>query len=126
MSHNILIVDDDTEVREHLISFLSDDRYNFDVTIAKNGYEAGIKVMQIKPDVLILDLMMPNVNGFEVCERIKNDPLTQNIKIIVLTAYDDPATVNKAYSKGADKMLFKPVAMEEILKEINLLLHKSY
>ena len=120
----ILIVDDDFEVRESLFLFLSGDQYNFELAVAKDGYEAGIKVMQFKPDVIILDLMMPNIDGFEVCERIKSDPLTQNIKILVLTAYDDPDNIDKANKKGADKILVKPAGTEELIGEIKLLLHK--
>jgi len=120
----ILIVDDDAEVRESLLLFLTSDKYNFEVDVAKDGYEAGLKVMQFKPDVIILDLMMPNIDGFKVCERTKSDPLTQDIKILVLTAYDDPDNIDKAYKKGADKILIKPAGKEELLEEIKLLLRK--
>lgn len=122
----ILIVDDDVEVRESLLVSLTSDKYNFEVDVAKDGYEAGLKVMQFKPDVIILDLMMPNIDGFKVCERIKSDPLTQNIKILVLTAYDDPDTIDKAYKKGADKILIKPAGTEELVEEIKLLLQKNH
>ena len=92
--------------------------------VAKDGYEAGMKVLQFEPDVIILDLMMPHIDGFGVCKRIKSDPSTQNIKVLVLTAYDDPANQKKAYACGADKMLSKPVGTEELLKEINILLQQ--
>ena len=122
----VLIASDDVEVQEQLFSFLSDSHYNFDVTVAGDGYEAGIKLVRFKPDILILDLMMPYIDGFDVCEEIKIDPVTQNIKILILSVSDNPAAVKKAYEKGADKVLFKPAAANELLKEINVLLRKNY
>ena len=118
----ILIVDDDEEVRDGIAYFRRMSGSIFDVATAEDGYEAGIMVSQFKPDLIILDLVMPNMDGFKVCESIKRNPLTKNIILLVLTGFANRKNVKKAYDIGADKVLSKPVEMDELLDEINSLI----
>jgi len=118
----ILIVDDDIQVREGIANYLRMNGQNYEVVTAEDGFEAGIIVNQFNPDLIILDLLMPKINGFKVCEKIKKNLLTKDIKILVLTGYANKKNVKKAYESGADKVLPKPLDMEKLLEEINLVI----
>ena len=96
-------------------------KQNYDVNVAVDGFEAGLAINKIMPDLLILDLMMPNVDGFKVCELIKQDPSYKDIKILILTGYADEKNIKKANECGADKILSKPAEVDEILEAINSL-----
>ncbi len=114
----VLIVDDDMLVRETLAKLLRTGTSYLDVATAKDGFDAGIQVSQFDPDILLLDLIMPNIDGFSVCESIKKNPMTQDIKIIVLTGFGSDENVRRAYECGADKVLNKPIKNEKLLKEV--------
>jgi len=119
----ILIVDDDSDVREYLKTVLSG--ILIDIDVAADGFEAGKKLIQFKPDLIILDLFMPNMNGFEVCRKIKADPLTKNIKIIILSGHLTDANRAKVLSLGADAILGKPSSKKTILDCVEDLLRKD-
>lgn len=119
---NILIVDDDEEVRDGIANYLRMNSFNFQVATAEDGYEAGLMVSQFKPDLIVLDLVMPKMDGFKVCEKIKRNPLTKNIKLLVLTGYANKKNIKRAYDCGADKVLSKPVEMEQLYEEIKSLM----
>ncbi|HKJ38440.1 MAG TPA: response regulator, partial [Anaerolineales bacterium] len=87
MKNTVLIVDDEFSGRQTLESVLEGDGYN--LVMAESGMEALEKVKTVQPDVILLDVMMPGMTGFEVCQRIRNDPEVAEIPIIVLTALDD-------------------------------------
>ena len=118
----ILVVDDDEQVREGMAKFLRLNSSNFDVYTAEDGFDAGTMIMQSVPDLIILDLMMPRMDGFSVCEKIRSNPLTKSLKLLVLTGYADEKNIKKAYECGADKVLEKPIEKEELLNEINSLI----
>ena len=118
----ILIVDDDEEIRESIAYYLRINRSNFEIAVAEDGYDAGLLVNQFKPDLIILDLIMPKMDGFKVCEKIKKNPLTKEIKLVVLTGYANKKNIKRAYECGADKVLSKPLEMEELLEEITAIL----
>ena len=117
----ILIVEDDEQVRKSMAEYFRLKENNFDVTEAKNGFEAGILISQVKPDLIILDLMIPHMNGFDVCKTVKSNNLTKNTLILVLTGYGSEENIKKAYDCGADVVLTKPVENEELLKNIEAL-----
>lgn len=117
----VLIVDDDPEFRKSIVDMLNSEYLDFDVAVAKDGFDAGMMVWQFMPDILLLDLIMPNIDGFEVCKKLKGEVLTKNVKILVITAYDDPDMIKKAYKCGADKVLIKPIVLKNLLKDINAL-----
>src|SRR3990170_4813365 len=88
----ILVVDDDKIIVETIVQALEEDEYGYEMISASDGFEAGLQVNHFKPDLLILDIMMPDINGYEVCQKLKSSPDTSDIKIIVLSAYlDDEA-----------------------------------
>ncbi|MCP4727221.1 MAG: response regulator [bacterium] len=121
----ILVVDDDDQVRNSMVKNLWRFNNDFEVVSADNGYEAGIMVSQFSPDVIILDILMPILNGFKICESIKNNPDTQDTIIIVVTGYGTNENVKKAYKCKADKVLFKPVKSKDLVAEIRFLI-KQY
>ncbi|KPA17028.1 response regulator receiver domain-containing protein [Candidatus Magnetomorum sp. HK-1] len=119
----VLIVDDDPNVLDVFKDCLSSHNYKADV--AQNGFEAGVKLMEFKPDLLILDLVMPELDGFEVCRIIKSDPTTKHIKIIVLTGYDTKENEAQVKEFGADLFLTKPVEEDILLGHIKNILKKG-
>ena len=117
---SILIVDDDKDVQELLTKILSD--HNYKTEVASSGFEAGAKLVKFKPGLIILDLIMPEMSGFDVCRRIKEDPDMSHIKIIALTGYDTEQNRKKIMEAGADGYLAKPVEIDVLLRHIEDLL----
>ena len=85
----ILVVDDDLIIVESIVQALEEDEYNYEVISASDGFEAGLQVNHFNPDILILDIMMPDIKGYEVCKKIKSNKDSQHTKIIVMYAYLD-------------------------------------
>ncbi|MBN8579856.1 MAG: response regulator [Anaerolineae bacterium] len=112
MRSTILIVDDEYSGRQTLESILEADGYQ--IEMAENGMQALEMVKIIQPDVILLDVMMPGMTGFEVCQRIRNDPLVAEIPIIVLTALDDRESLLNALKAGADDFITKPFDRHEL------------
>lgn len=121
-SKKVLIVDDEPSIREMISRYLISDGQPYEVETAKDGYEAGHKVASFKPDLLILDIRMPGMDGFEVCRKLKASPSTQGIKIIAITAY--PTNVEKIIACGADICLTKPIDLEVLRKEVTKLINR--
>jgi putative two-component system response regulator len=112
MSSMVLIVDDEYAGRETLQSVLEGEGYQLEM--AENGLQAIEKAKRLLPDVILLDIMMPGMTGFEVCERIRNDPEIAEIPIIVLTALDDRDALLTALKAGADDFISKPFDRYEL------------
>jgi putative two-component system response regulator len=102
----VLIVDDEYIGRETLQSVLEGEGY--ELAMAENGFQAIEKAKQLLPDVILLDVMMPGMTGFEVCQRIRSDPQIAEIPIIILTALDDRESLLNALKAGADDFISKP------------------
>jgi excisionase family DNA binding protein len=119
---NILIADDDVNIVETLSKYLKKEHPNFNITSAKDGFEAGNAIARIKPEVVIMDIFMPGINGFKVCRAIKQDPATKDVKVIVVTGYASEENVKKAKESGAEAVFSKPFDYKEIETEINTLL----
>lgn len=103
----ILIVDDDFAILKLLSKLLMQKGYV--TATARDGYEAGRKVGEFKPDLIILDLYMPGMDGFEVCQRIKSNPKTAHIKIAIHTGNHTPKIQDRITKAGADEYLIKPI-----------------
>jgi DNA-binding response OmpR family regulator len=116
----ILIVDDDLNIQKLLTKMLS--LYQYPAEAASDGFEAGLKVMEFKPDLIILDLFMPRMSGFEMCKRIKKNSATSHIKILIITGYDTQENKNRIMEAGADDYLAKPLKKEIFLKKVEKLL----
>lgn len=114
----ILVVDDDPIVVESIVQALEEDEHDYEVISASDGFEAGLQVNHFKPDLLILDIMMPDIKGFDVCKRIKTTRETQNTKIIVLSAYLDDEKFNKMKEYGADSCFSKPLTLVQLKHEV--------
>lgn len=112
MSSMVLIVDDEYAGRETLQSVLEGEGYQLEM--AENGMQAIEKAKKLLPDVILLDVMMPGMTGFEVCQRIRSDPEIAEIPIIVLTALDDRESLLTALKAGADDFISKPFDRYEL------------
>ncbi len=116
----ILIADDNENIREALTYLLEDEGYS--LTIAKDGAETLAKVREVHPDILFLDIMMPEINGYDVCRSIKNDPELKNIYVIMLTAKGQAAEQERGRAAGANEYIVKPFSPMEILAKIKNIL----
>lgn len=112
----ILIVDDEPKVQKYLNKMLSSNGYR--IELASDGFEAGIKTIQFKPDLMILDLFMPGMDGFEVCKQIKKNSNTSHIKVLAYTGHDTKENRNKIMQAGADGYLGKPVGKSTLLQSL--------
>lgn len=116
----ILIVDDEAANRELLEAYLSQEGYG--TILAPGGEEALARVGEAAPDLILLDLMMPKVSGYEVCSALKADPATADIPLLIITARGELAEKEKALGAGADDFLSKPVDRQELLARVRSLL----
>lgn len=117
----ILIADDNENIREALTYLLEDEGYK--LSLAKDGAETLEKVRDIHPHILFLDIMMPVMNGYEVCKVIKNDPELKDIYVIMLTAKGQVAEQERGRSAGADEYIVKPFSPMEVLARIKKIFH---
>lgn len=116
----ILIADDNENIRDALTYLLEDEGY--ELGLAKDGSDTLKKVREFHPDILFLDIMMPEMNGYEVCRIIKNDPELKNIYVIMLTAKGQVAEQERGKEVGADEYIVKPFSPMEILSKIKNIL----
>ncbi|MBI1879514.1 MAG: response regulator [Chloroflexi bacterium] len=116
----ILVVDDEAPIRKLLRQELGEAGYQ--VSEASNGQEALRQIRQEKPDLIILDVLMPKMNGFHVAAVLKNDPQTMDVPIIILTIVEDK---EKGYRLGVDRYLTKPIDTKALFDEIEALLARS-
>src|SRR5512146_1988161 len=98
MSSTVLIVDDEESGRQTIESVLEGEGYT--IELAENGFQAIEKARKLLPDVILLDVMMPGMTGFEVCQRIRSDPQMAEIPIIILTALDDRESMLSGLKAG--------------------------
>jgi excisionase family DNA binding protein len=116
----VLIVDDDPAILRLLGAYFGK-MENYEVATATDGFEAGIQIAGSCPQLVILDLMMPNIDGFKVCQGIKSNLQTQQTIVVVLTGYATPENVRRAMECGADCCLEKPVALEALEQHLEVL-----
>ncbi len=110
----ILIVDDEASLTRYLTALLKDIVGTHTAT-ANNGFSAGQLVHTFRPDVVLLDLMMDGLDGFQVCQQIKSDPTTRAIRIIAMTGYPSPENIERILAAGAEICLPKPLDEEKLL-----------
>jgi len=111
----VLIVDDEMR-REKIANFLRMNSADLDVATAEDGYDMGILVCNFRPDIVLLNITASRLDGFAVCEKLKKSPMTRNIKIIVLGDFGGEEEVERAFSRGADRVLATRVEMEELFQ----------
>jgi signal transduction histidine kinase len=112
----ILIVDDEPTARETMVALLESESYQLE--LAKDGFEALQMLENLQPDLILLDVMMPGMDGFEVCRRIRSTPQLAEVPIIILTALDDRASLMQGIESGADDFLHKPVDRQELIARV--------
>jgi excisionase family DNA binding protein len=117
-ARKILVVDDDPVIVETITAALEEDPHKYEVLSAADGFEAGIQVSRFNPDLVILDLRMPNINGYEVCRALKKSSYTNHVKIIILSAFLDDESTLKLLKSGADLCLSKPFPLDMLKEEI--------
>ena len=119
----ILIVDDEPAIRFLISATLEDEGY--ELFEAADGLEASELIQENRPDLVILDVMMPGLTGYELCSRIKQDPVTQKIKVIMLTAKAQEQDKLQSRQAGADYYLRKPFSPMELTQVVADLLQKT-
>jgi len=121
-SKHVLVVEDDEALRTLIEYNLG--KEDFAVTTARDGEEALLKVEEAKPDLVILDWMLPNVSGIEVCRRLRAKQATQSLPIIMLTARAEETDRVRGLETGADDYVIKPFSMEELVARIRAVLRR--
>jgi DNA-binding response OmpR family regulator len=120
--YRILSVDDDTDILKFIEMVLSD---KYEVVTSSLGKEALIKCKECEPDLVILDVMMPDMSGFEICHEIRKMTATKNLPIIMLSGLDNPQDHKSGYKEGASYYMTKPVTPERLLRNVELQLESS-
>ena len=117
---SVLVVDDNRQNLELLVAYLED--LDCEIVTAENGIKAMEMVKQSPPDLILLDVMMPQISGFEVCRRLKGDPNTTGIPIIMVTALSEFGDIERAIDSGTDDFLSKPVNKWELITRVKTML----
>ena len=109
----VLIVDDDVELVE-LLKDVFDRDGRFDVRTANNGFDAGMQVKEFKPDLMVLDVMLPDINGKEVCQRVRSDKNMDAVKIICISGMVEQDKISELLAAGADDFMNKPFTVDSL------------
>ena len=110
----VLIVDDDEELVDLLRDVFDRDR-RFDIRTANNGFDAGMQVKEFKPDLVVLDVMLPDINGKEVCLRVRSDDNLDTVKIICISGMVEQDKISELIEAGANDFMHKPFTVERLL-----------
>jgi len=116
----ILIADDNPQGVELLEAYLGD--LDCEIRTAYDGEETLKVVNEWQPDLILLDIMMPRISGFEVCKRLRKDPKTQDVAVLMITALDQPSDIERGVEAGTDDFLTKPINKLELLLRVRSLL----
>jgi len=122
MATRVLVVDDEPNIVTSLEFLLQD--AGFEVRTASNGQEALEQTAQFAPDLILLDIMMPVLNGYEVCQRLKSDPKTRGVRVLMLSAKGRDVEIAKGRELGADAYMTKPFATRDLLVQVQDLLSR--
>lgn len=120
MKKRVLIADDEPNIVISLEFLMSQSGY--EIRVAPNGEDALRAVSEFRPDLMLLDVMLPLRNGFEVCQTVRENPALSNVKIVMLTAKGRETEITKGLAVGADAYITKPFATRELLDTVKRLL----
>jgi DNA-binding response OmpR family regulator len=120
VAKRVLVADDEANIVTALDFLLQ--KSGYEVRTAANGAEALEEIEQFAPDLVLLDVMMPAINGYEVCQKIRESPVWRNMKVIMLTAKGRDLDVAKGLALGADAYITKPFATRQLLDQVKQLL----
>ena len=116
-----LLVDDDTELVELMSKVLVEDG-RFEVRVANNGFDAGMMVKDYRPDIIVLDVMLPDINGKEVCQRVRADPALEGVHILCISGLVEEEKIQELRLAGADDFMHKPMDFDHMLERMCQLL----
>src|SRR2546421_1822672 len=117
----VLLVDDDADLVDLMTKVLEEDG-RFEVRVAGNGFDAGMMVKEYRPDIIILDVMLPDINGKEVCHRVRADTSLEDVRILCISGMIEEDKVHELRLSGADDFLHKPFVIEELIDRMCTLL----
>ncbi|HEY71814.1 MAG: two-component system response regulator [Chloroflexi bacterium] len=119
----ILVAEDERDIRE-LIGFTL--RFaGFEVVLVSNGAEAVEKVLEEHPDLIMLDVRMPKMTGYQACRHLKDDPATNKIPVVILSAKGQETEIEQGLASGADEYIVKPFAPDELTNQVKEILHRA-
>ncbi len=120
MSKRVIVVDDDKEIREIITFVLT--RHGFEVTTASNGQQLHTHMLQFIPDLIILDVMMPGEDGYQICNTLRSNPQTRHIPVIIMTAHAEDIYERISVDLGAAEHVTKPFHPFDLLEKVKVLL----
>ncbi len=121
--YRIMVVDDDPDAIDLIENILSKEEY--EVLKVSNATEVGLKAIQLSPDLILLDFLMPEINGFEVCRALRNNDMTRFIPIMAVTCLTKDADIERIFACGADEYLAKPFKVDQLLEKVKDLVTKG-
>lgn len=120
----ILVVDDDEQITSYMGELLSEIANEFGISLqvdaAGGGFEAGGKVFRFRPHIILLDLLMPGMDGFEVCRSLKDDPSTRTIRVIAMTGFGTDENIERIMHAGAEACLAKPIDRDVLIEALGI------
>ena len=119
----VMVVDDDPDALAMMESILTDE--GFDLIKVSNATEVGLKAAQLSPDVILLDFLMPEINGFEVCKALRANELTRSTPLMAVTCLTKESDIERIFACGADEYLPKPFRVEQLLEKVRELIGKG-
>src|SRR6478672_2348662 len=117
----VLLVDDDAELVELILKFIDEDG-RFETRVAQNGFDAGMMVKEYHPDLIVLDVMLPDINGKEVCQRVRGDKSMDDVRIICISGMVEEDKIEDLKAAGANDFLHKPFEVEALIDRMCRLL----
>ncbi|HEV7282839.1 MAG TPA: response regulator [Pirellulaceae bacterium] len=124
-SRKVLIVDDDVDLVEMLVDVFKRDGA-FEIKTANNGFEAGMLVKEFRPDLVVLDVMLPDINGKEVCHLVRTDKTMDHVKIICISGMIENQKIAELREAGADDFMQKPFSVDQLMQRSYQLLQMDY
>lgn len=119
----ILIAEDEKDIRE-LVAFTL--RFaGFDVVTATNGVEAVEVATETQPDLILMDVRMPKMTGYQACEKLKEQEATRNIPVVFLSAKGQESEIEQGLQSGAERYILKPFALDELTRQVNAILEQT-
>lgn len=123
MKKRVMIVDDEPEVLAMIENILVDE--GFELIKVSNATEVGLRAAQLSPDLILLDFLMPEINGFEVSKALRNNELTRSIPIMAVTALTKEQDIERIFECGADEYLAKPFRVDQLLEKVRELIGRG-
>lgn len=110
----VLLVDDDAELVEIILKYLDEDG-RFETRVAQNGFDAGMMVKEYHPDLIVLDVMLPDINGREVCQRVRADSTLEDVRILCMSGMVEEDKIQELKLSGADDFIAKPFEVDTLI-----------